>query len=74
MDTFARQDIRQTNPRRQDLHPYLASLRGGGVFFDDRDHFRAAIARDNDSLVTHLRALRLDWQFWGRSDHGGEPP
>src|SRR5262245_57193274 len=71
MYTFARQDIRETDARRQHFHPYLACLRGGDVLFNDSDHFRTAVARDENSLIAHAVPVR---HFWGHSDHGGEFP
>ena len=57
MHPLARQDIRQTDSRRQHLHPYLACLRGGDAFLDDGDDFRAAIPPDDNSLMMHVRAV-----------------
>jgi hypothetical protein len=51
MDTLARQDVRQTDPRGQHLHPDLASFRSGDVFFDDGDHFRAT---DSENTSGHF--------------------
>ena len=54
MDALARQDVRQTDPRRQHLHPYFAYLRGGNIFFNDSDYFRPAVVGDDHSLVAHF--------------------
>src|SRR6185437_6276692 len=54
MDALARQDVWQADARRQHLHPYLACLWVGEFFFDNGDHFRAAIASDDNSFVTHI--------------------
>ena len=54
MDALARQDVRQTDPRRQHLHPHLAYCRTGDIFLDDSDHFRTAVAGDDYSLVVHF--------------------
>lgn len=57
MDALARQDVRQTDPRRQHLHSYLACFRGRNVFFDRGDHFRAAVVSDDNSLLAHVPDL-----------------
>src|SRR5262245_39797059 len=54
MYPLTRQDIRQTDPRRQHLHPYLACLRSGDIFFDGCDHFRATVVSDHNSHVAHV--------------------
>jgi hypothetical protein len=54
MDALARQDVGQTNPRRQHFHPDLAGLRGGDIFFSGGDDFRAAVLGDDNSLVSHV--------------------
>jgi hypothetical protein len=46
--------LRQTDPRRQHLHPHLACLRSGDVFFDDGNYFRSAVVSYKDSLVAHI--------------------
>jgi hypothetical protein len=54
MNALASQDIRQTDPRRQHLNPHLACLRGRDIFFDQCDHFRAAVLSDHNSHVPHV--------------------
>jgi hypothetical protein len=58
MDSLARQDVRKTDSRRRHLHPYLACRRSRDIFLDNRDHFRAAVAGDDCSLVAHFLTLR----------------
>src|SRR5262245_7017495 len=65
MDALAREDVWQTNARRQYLHPYLAWLWDGDVFFDDGDHFRATVMSDDNSLVAHIPTVRSDGQSEG---------
>jgi hypothetical protein len=53
MDALTCQDVRQTDPRRQHLHPYFGSLRNGDIFLDGCDHFRAAVVSDDNPHVAH---------------------
>jgi|SRR5689334_13254338 hypothetical protein len=54
MYALARQDVGKTDPRRQHLHPYLACFWGGEFFFDNGDHFRAAVVSNDNSFVAHI--------------------
>ena len=54
VDALARQDVRQTDPSRQHLQPYLACCRTRDVLLDDNDYVRTAVAGDDYSLVAHF--------------------
>jgi hypothetical protein len=53
MDALARQYVRQAHARGQHLHPDLARHWRRAFLFGDRDHLRSAVARDDDSRVSH---------------------
>src|SRR5215469_494093 len=54
MDSLPRQNVRQTDPSRQYLHPHLACFRGGDIFFDCGDYFRPTVVSDDNSHVAHV--------------------
>src|SRR6516162_1155379 len=62
MDALARQNVGQTDSRRQYLHPNLACPWTGDVFFSGGDYFGAAVLTDDNSLVSHYpEPLALFW-------------
>ena len=56
MDSLARQDIRQTDPRRQHFHPHFAILRLWALYLDHLKCIGSAIVSDDDSRVFHEMA------------------
>mgnify|MGYP000146098791 CR=1 FL=1 len=52
LDDLARQDVRQTDPRRQHLHPHLARARHGLGPLDERDE--AMVEQLRGRIALHL--------------------
>jgi hypothetical protein len=71
VDALARQDVRQTDPRRQHLYPYLTCCRSRYIFFDDGDYFRAAVAGDDYSLLAHFLTLWVELAISGSEAMSG---
>ena len=59
MDAFARQDVRQTDPRRQHLHPHFTILRLWALFLDHLKCIGSAVVSDDDARVSHGHISRF---------------